>query len=522
MATEILQQSALSCAVNAAALCVLHGPSDKAVLAAPFLNSPSAVHMRSDGYILSFELERQLARNLAFLAFAEDDANCIPAVCVEQDVARNALSIRVANNSGEKLLDNAVQGLQRIFDIMAKGHTERNVELEDEIFTAIVTMCGPRILTRLQLQSAKRGQKKHNKNINPGSSTSFATKLVDAAALLESVKDAGSADMRRAFISGAHKVAKEARGWQTYQTADSLKSLISAVNHLVQAVNVEHVIGLISKQDLVQTAQTSLINKACKISRYRETARWLCDHARGKRAFRMLTAIRLDLDLGARESLAKPNDLQLYEVIRSALLGSAAEADSASRMLRSMTSAVDEANTQFRALLSRTLKQAKVHAEVKLLYFYEQNRATFPLMPRVVCSSKDACWLCNALITAHGQMFTPRCHGVLYPNWRQPLIPGLVSLHGSLSTLVAEGLRRQVAEVALELLKPKKQRMVFTLPNESSLSMLRWSCSTLHLPLGEPLEAETVASRIRKCQQPPRNKLHTPTPQKLWSACTLM
>lgn len=122
MATEILQQSALSCAINAAALCVLRGPSDKAVLAAPFLNSPSAVHMRSDGYILSFELERQLARNLAFLAFAEDDANCIPAVCVEQDVARNALSIRVANNSGEKLLDNAVQGLQRIFDIMAKGH----------------------------------------------------------------------------------------------------------------------------------------------------------------------------------------------------------------------------------------------------------------------------------------------------------------------------------------------------------------------------------------------------------------
>jgi len=59
-----------------------------------------------------------------------------------------------------------------------------------------------------------------------------------------------------------------------------------------------------------------------------------------------------------------------------------------------------------------------VHAEIQLLYFYEMYQ--LPLRPRVITSSKSACFLCNLFIKMHGKFHTPRTHGVLYHHWSLP------------------------------------------------------------------------------------------------------
>lgn len=62
----------------------------------------------------------------------------------------------------------------------------------------------------------------------------------------------------------------------------------------------------------------------------------------------------------------------------------------------------------------------KVHAEIQLLMFYESH-PDLP-SPRVISSSKSACFLCNLFLQRHGRFYTGRTHGVLYPNWAMPNI----------------------------------------------------------------------------------------------------
>ena len=60
----------------------------------------------------------------------------------------------------------------------------------------------------------------------------------------------------------------------------------------------------------------------------------------------------------------------------------------------------------------------KVHAEIQLLFFYELH-PEHP-RPRIICSSKSACYLCNLFFQLHGGFHVPRTHGKLYDKWILP------------------------------------------------------------------------------------------------------
>jgi hypothetical protein len=61
----------------------------------------------------------------------------------------------------------------------------------------------------------------------------------------------------------------------------------------------------------------------------------------------------------------------------------------------------------------------RVHAEIQLMYHYEQDPQV-KLRPRILCSNKEACYLCNIFITTHAKFYTKRSHGNFYPQWRLP------------------------------------------------------------------------------------------------------
>lgn len=60
----------------------------------------------------------------------------------------------------------------------------------------------------------------------------------------------------------------------------------------------------------------------------------------------------------------------------------------------------------------------RIHAEIKLLFFYEANPELN--RPRVICSNKSACYLCNLFFEIHGGFIMPRTHGRLYGRWLLP------------------------------------------------------------------------------------------------------
>jgi hypothetical protein len=59
-----------------------------------------------------------------------------------------------------------------------------------------------------------------------------------------------------------------------------------------------------------------------------------------------------------------------------------------------------------------------VHAEIQILFHYAVNQ---PLTyPRVICSTKKACYLCNLFFKLDGRFFIPSSHGRLYEKWVIP------------------------------------------------------------------------------------------------------
>jgi hypothetical protein len=61
-----------------------------------------------------------------------------------------------------------------------------------------------------------------------------------------------------------------------------------------------------------------------------------------------------------------------------------------------------------------------VHAEIQLLTFYGQNPNPATLTPRVLGVSKSACYLCDLFILNHGQFFITKTHGRLHDQWNVP------------------------------------------------------------------------------------------------------
>lgn len=66
----------------------------------------------------------------------------------------------------------------------------------------------------------------------------------------------------------------------------------------------------------------------------------------------------------------------------------------------------------------------KVHAEIQLLMHYEEKNDILH-HPRVIKSSKDACFLCDLFIKIHGKFYVPKTHGRVYGRWSLPPLPSL-------------------------------------------------------------------------------------------------
>ncbi|KAF2175390.1 hypothetical protein K469DRAFT_683991 [Zopfia rhizophila CBS 207.26] len=106
-----------------------------------------------------------------------------------------------------------------------------------------------------------------------------------------------------------------------------------------------------------------------------------------------------------------------------------------------------------------------VHAEMQLLLHYE-GLPSETLTPRIICSNKQACFLCNLFFKIHERFLIPNSHGRLYEKWALPttiLQSGrFAGLIATLRTFDQEIVNRINREIQL-------QRKPFKTPYESTI-----------------------------------------------------
>jgi hypothetical protein len=139
---------------------------------------------------------------------------------------------------------------------------------------------------------------------------------------------------------------------------------------------------------------------------------------------------------------------------------------------------------QFVSEATKAYSESKIHAEIQILAHYEVYEVQRP--PRVICSSKDACYLCNAFVSLHGKFHIPASHGRLYQAWRLPELQGFHDLQNQLNLY----LETQILLQSKKLLESAK-RAFTTYPNESTIMPFSTSLSTILSFAGSGHEEQT-------------------------------
>ena len=119
--------------------------------------------------------------------------------------------------------------------------------------------------------------------------------------------------------------------------------------------------------------------------------------------------------------------------------------------------------------LPQTKRDLFVHAEIQMIIHYELSSKTWP---RVIGSSKHACFLCNAFIQAHGFFYVSGAHRQVYNLWYVPDLG-----HYSNKTLarfrttVAAVHQDIVSEIDITRLARAGRSRLCSMPNQSSTNL---------------------------------------------------
>jgi hypothetical protein len=425
-------------AENIALFSLLHG-----VPVRPSTNKASrnswnlpAQQTNRQNYSLSFDTERRLADTLAFLSSIKDDPDHIPAICVGEDPdENNSLNVYIAINKcrwgdGDGLLQTVRDEFEHLFRILEKcsfphhkkeddGCDRRKVK--EQVFSAIVSMCSSRILARLSL--GPRAKLKVKKD--------FKKDIVEAIDFVNRQRNRSTNDRNRntlfLFTTKARELVKLVDLWIKHQTQTPLEDLVEGVYQLQKTETVQRVLDGMSNRDMDPLRRASLLNVVKKVARYRQASRFLYRLVAKEHNLSRLKAIAVNLPKEYFEKSVQ-SSIDYYPRLSSVLFRihpKYAKEKSLGQIRRLLLTKKEKSvDEDFSERVFRTLNEAKIHAEVQLIAHCESQLpgGSRGLAPRVICSSKDACYLCNlAIYLYRGKTHTPRSHGRLYPGWRLPL-----------------------------------------------------------------------------------------------------
>ncbi|KAL2212576.1 hypothetical protein CC79DRAFT_428360 [Sarocladium strictum] len=460
----------------------------------------------TQGYSISLEIEREFASDMAFLSSIRDDPTRITAVAVHE-TEDGCLRVLVAANankdkSSQTYLDEVKRGFDLIAHVMSMAATMSQVQLEMDVLDLIIRMCRSRILKRVKRQD----------------STLLPNHLTEAVKILEGKKESKT---QKIFVDKAKLLLDNLRslGLTLDQGIESigisngdLKNLIKCCSDWEKELDLESFVHRNLHWPEFDTSKAkSICNTVRKVGRYQICAARLTQFAANNVLFRSIQTVRISLDQEALQHNTEQGRARADKVMMRVSSGKLKEAQ-LSNMLQSASSKVAMTRQKFKASLRVSQgKDAKIHAEVQLLWFLKSLKLEKP--PRVIESSKMACYLCSALIACTGEYYSGRSHGRVYPGWRLPLTT-CDGVHKKfaryLETYIVDSLKDRIESGIIRkgpIADCESSATVHRVPLEAVLSPL--------LEVDEKKQQEEVEVEVSEIQTPLGTEETTDKPREL-------
>ncbi|KAK0733954.1 hypothetical protein B0T26DRAFT_46153 [Lasiosphaeria miniovina] len=428
MSAEPQPNILLDFAENVALLSLL-----KQLRSPPKVNKPASAIARLDSRrTLSFARESSLAGVLALISGISNNPDHVVATCIEERPDGGGMRVLLAVNkrspmSGDDVLARIKNGLETIFGLLSRVNSEDNATLEGEVLNAIFDMCHERILYRI---GSRRGR-----NSFSGKSKAY---LGDTLKTIRVAVQKRRADIPRdqfaLFVCHTKDLENKLDKLEVCHEKDvisSLKGVAITAYRLSSAVNCSTITADITSMGINPNLKMSFLNRLERLANYRESSLYLLKTARKPGLFQHTEVIAVSLDAQYfGPDLVFPSERNLSSSISRCLTSTGAKftAESVFERLQSNEATND---SSFVATLNKTIEKPKIHAEVQIAAYYE----LYPVAnrPRVICSSKDACYLCNLFIKHQGVFHISKSHGKLYPMWCLPVISSTSSLYSQLN-----------------------------------------------------------------------------------------
>lgn len=280
-------------------------------------------------------------------------------------------------------------------------------------------------------------------------------------------------DISSSFLTESKKVIQLVNNWSKYRVQSRLGDLVEGVCRLDKLQDLSDLLRLIpSGVAQHPNFASSLLNIISKVSRYEEAATVLYRIAKKFTLVRNMEPQLATLPREVYNRLHNPRyspSLSNMVSMLGLINGRRYNLCQISRIMKP-----DKDKTPSKRFLDqtkKTLKEAKVHAEIQLIAYCEIISPE--LFPRAIGSSKDACFLCNAFIEKHGKMHTSRTHGRLYPGWRLPKILQFKALEQQFNQVLLNQVRQTIGA------RVNGRTLIYPQPNESTLLPLSVSGTTV-------------------------------------------
>ncbi|PYI36394.1 hypothetical protein BP00DRAFT_483567 [Aspergillus indologenus CBS 114.80] len=388
-----------------------------------------------------------------------------PAVCIEEDSKNDTLNVVLAINKvtaldGNDVLHQVQRGCDAIFALLAKVSVSDCSSIKEQIFELIISMCSSRILSRLRLCPSTKDKMKR----------SFKDTLYELGQALTQLKkrlphDSSLLESLETMSDRTKETRKALDAWSRHQVTPRLVEVVESIYRIQKIGQLQALLDRIPNIHMSPSARESMANIVGKVSRCREAARLLYRTAKGVPLARKMRTVPVYLPA---EAFARP----YTETYTPDLLKKIAEMSyrgTQQKLLKEICSVLKmnekQAKNQFCRQVENNLKKAKIHAEVQIIAYCELRSGW--RLPRVICSSKDACFLCNLFIKTYGKMYTPRSRGRLYPAWCLPCLPQLEGLEQRF----CQALQNKF-EASCSALLTTRRRVLHPPPVESTLFTL--------------------------------------------------
>lgn len=402
-------------------------------------------------------------------------------------VSPRSLSVLLDRVESERNLTAVSFGRAMIFDMMhrdvldlsdmhlASSDAEK-IGLRATVFNDIVALCRERILSRMRSSKYKAtGYKKQRCFIGlllRDASKSLGRQRASKHNLNMTEQELESHSRRIESLLEAME-RFEASNTMLHQSQPDLVTLVREVAHFKQHTPLRDLLDTLTNEEMHEESRQRLVSCLNKIARYYEIAKYLCREAETVPLLRNATVKSLELPADA---FARPQG-KAYHGTLASILDRLSTSKRSIRVhvlppwLQETLRAISDED--FASSISQNLEESKIHAEIQILSHFENAAATL-LRPRVIASSKDACYLCHAIFSLHRQYLVPKTHGRLYSCWRLPAMQILEGLQQRLNTFLEDKIKRTVGG-----LRERGGFPAVRFSNESTLFSLTVSASPL-------------------------------------------